>query len=125
MLEVATKYGFDGNLWQNYLAFLIAMTETPFGLVCEKRGAAEGSVNAFAKADFEIFRKLFHYDFSTLEQELGIDCFSVITNYHAIAKAEKYYNKSVSDKVKELSKNIANAADKEEVFVVVTAFYKD
>ena len=125
LLEVATKYGFDGNLWQNYLAYLIAMTETPFGLVCEKRGAAEGSVNTFAKADFEIFRKLFHYDFSLLEQELEIDCFSVITGYHAVEKAEKYYNKSVSDKVKELSKNIVAAADKEEIFSVVTGFYKE
>jgi len=125
LLEVATQYGFDGNLWQNYLAYLIAMTETPFGLVCEKRGAAEGSVNTFAKADFEIFRKLFHYDFSAMEQELEIDCFSVVTNYHAIEKAEKYYNKSVSDKVKELSKKIAQAADKEEIFSVVTGFYKD
>ena len=125
LLEVATKYGFDGNLWQNYLAYLIAMTETPFGLVCEKKGAAEGSVNTFAKADFEIFRQLFHYDFTEVEQDLGIDCFSVITEYHSIEKAEKYYNKSVSDKVKELSRKIAAAADKEAVFSVVTEFYKD
>ncbi len=124
LLEVSTEYGFDGNLWQNYLAYLIAMTETPFGLVCEKKGAAEGSVNTFAKADFEIFRQLFHYDFSTLEQELEIDCFSVVTDYHSVAKAEKYYNKSVSDKVKELSRKIATAADKEEIFTVVTEFYK-
>jgi len=125
LLEVATGYGFDGNLWQNYLAYLIAMTETPFGLVCEKRGAAEGSVNTFAKADFEIFRKLFHYDFSVLEKELEMDCFSVITNYHAVEKAEKYYNKSVSEKVRELSKKIAEATDREEIFTVVTDFYKD
>ena len=125
LLEVATGYGFDGNLWQNYLAYLIAMTETPFGLVCEKRGAAEGSVNTFAKADFEIFRKLFHYDFSVLEKELEMDCFSVITNYHAVEKAEKYYNKSVSEKVRELSKKIAEAIDREEIFTVVTDFYKD
>ncbi len=125
LLEVATNYGFDGNLWQNYLAYLIAMTETPFGFVCEKRGAAEGSVNTFAKADFEIFRQLFHYDFSTLEKELEIDCFSIITEYHAVEKAEKYYNKSVSDKVKELSKNIAAAKDKETVFAVVTKFYQE
>jgi len=124
LLEVATKYGFDGNLWQNYLAYLIAMTETPFGLVCEKRGAATGSVNTFAKADFEIFRKLFHYDFSMIEKELEIDCFSVITDYHSVAKEEKYYNKSVSEKVKDLSKKIAAATDKEEVFNVVTEFYK-
>lgn len=125
LLDVATKYGFDGNLWQNYLAYLIAMTETPFGLVCEKKGAAQGSVNSFAKADFEIFRKLFHYDFTQIEQELDIDCFSVVTNYHSVAKAEKYYNKSVSDKVKKLSNEIANAADKDEVFNVVTEFYKE
>jgi len=125
LLDVATRYGFDGNLWQNYLAYLIAMTETPFGLVCEKKGAADGSVNTFAKEDFEIFRKLFHYDFSTVEQELEIDCFSVISDYHAIAKSDRYYNKSVSDKVKELSANIAAAEDNEQVFCVVTGFYKD
>lgn len=125
ILDVATRYGFDGNLWQNYLAYLLAMTETPFGLVCEKKGAAEGSVNTFAKADFEIFRQLFHYDFSLLEKELEIDCFSLITSYHSVEKAEKYYNKSVSDKVKELSRQIAKAADKEEIFGVVTAFYKE
>ncbi len=125
LLDVATKYGFDGNLWQNYLAYLIAMTETPFGFVCEKKGAAEGSVNIFAKEDFEIFRQLFHYDFSNMERELEIDCFSVITAYHAVAKAEKYYNKSVSEKVKELSKKIAAASEKEEIFEVVTAFYRE
>ncbi|MBO5354247.1 MAG: ATP-binding protein [Lachnospiraceae bacterium] len=125
LLEVATRYGFDGNLWQNYLAYLLAMTETPFGLVCEKRGAAEGSVNVFAKADFEIFRQLFHYDFSRLEKELEIDCFSVITDYHSVAKAEKYYNKSVSDRVRELSRRIAATVDREEVFSVVTEFYQE
>ena len=75
LLEVATRYGFDGNLWQNYLAYLLAMTETPFGLVCEKRGAAEGSVNVFAKADFEIFRQLFHYDFSRLKKNWKLTAF--------------------------------------------------
>ena len=101
LLEVATKYGFDGNLWQNYLAYLIAMTETPFGLVCEKRGAAEGSVNTFAKADFEIFRRLFHYEFFELEKELEIDCFSVITEYHSVEKDSAKYCYKSSDCTKE------------------------
>ncbi len=125
LLDVATQYGFDGNLWQNYLAFLLAMTETPFGLVCEKKGAAEGSVTTFAKADFEIFRQLFHYDFSRLEQALEIDCFSVITSYHSVEKAEKYYNKSVSESVRELSRQVAEASDKDEIFEKVTGFYKE
>ena len=125
LLEVSTQYGFNGNLWQNYLAYLIAMTETPFGLVCEQRGATNGSVNSFAKSDFAIFYQLFHYDFFTLEQELDLHCFSVITNYRSVEKAEKYYNKSVSDSVRRLSDQIADALDEEEVFDVVTTFYKE
>ncbi len=125
LLDVATQYGFDGNLWQNYLAYLLAMTETPFGLVCEKRGAAEGSVNQFAEADFEIFRQLFHFDFSVWEKELEITCFSVITGYRSVAKAEKYYNKSVSIRVKELSEAIAAAENAAVIFTIVTNFYKE
>ncbi len=125
LLEVATQYGFDGNLWQNYLTYLLVMTETPFGLVCEQRGAAEGSVNVFAEADFEIFRQLFVYDFAKWERELSIDCFSVITNYRAICKEEKYYNKGVSERVRRLSKQIAEAEDKKQVFEAVTGFYKE
>ena len=67
LLDLATKYGFNRNLWHNYLAFLIATTETPFTLVSEKVGANEGSVNAFALNDFKIFRELFCYDFGRIE----------------------------------------------------------
>lgn len=124
LLDLATKYGFDGNLWQNYLAFLLAMTETPFGLVCEKRGATDGTVNQFAQADFEIFWQLFNYDFSIWEERFGIDCFSIITSYHSIHKEEKYYNKSVSECVRELSEAIAQATDSEQIFKIVTDFYR-
>ena len=33
LLDVETKYGFNENLWHNYLAYLLATTETPFTLV--------------------------------------------------------------------------------------------
>ncbi len=124
LLDVATEYGFDGNLWQNYLAYLLATVENPFSMTCEKTGAQDGTVNSFAKGDFRIFRELFHYDFSDLEERLGIDCFRIITHYRAIVKSGKRYNTSVSEKVRELSAQIAAAADEEEVFVIVTEFYR-
>lgn len=124
LLDVATKYGFDQNLWQNYLAFTLASMESPFAITCEKVGARQGTVNRFAKADFRIFLDLFHYDFSRIEQELGINCFSIITDYKAVKKSTGMYNKSVSDKVRELSACIASAKDEEEVFTIVTDFYK-
>ena len=64
LLDLATQYGFDTNLWHNYLSFVLITNENSFSLTAERRGAAEGSVNRFAKADFRIFKRLFEYDFS-------------------------------------------------------------
>ena len=124
MLDIATVYGFNGNLWHNYIAFLLAMTETPFTLVCEKHGASEGSVRRFVENDLEIFRQLLSYDFGPLEQATGLDCFTVIEHFQAVEKKEQIYNKSVSEKVQELSAQIEGAKDGAEMFGIVTDFYK-
>ena len=125
ILEVATDYGFDHNLWHNYLTYLLITDENPFTLTCEKIGASDGSVNHFAKNDFKRFKELFDYDFSAMEKTLGIDCFSQLENYRAIEKPELMYNKNVSEKVRSLSKNLESAKDETEFFHYVTQFYKD
>lgn len=125
LLDLATQYGFDRNLWQCYLAYLLATDENPFSLTCEKKGAAEGSSNLFAKSDFRIFLDLFSYDFAPMEQALQIDCFSILLCYRAIPKNEQQYNKSVSEKVRMLAEQIGKAEDESQVFDLVTAFYRD
>ncbi len=124
LLEVATDYGFDKNLWHNYLTFLLITNENPFSLTCEKVGANEGSVNIFAKNDFQVFYNLFHFDFKPLEDALGIDCFTTISNYRAIGKKEMMYNKNVSEKVQALSNKLEQGNDAEAFFRAVTDFYK-
>jgi len=125
LLDLATQYGFDQNLWHDYLAFLLASTETPFSLTCEKIGAREGSVNNLAKHDFKIFLELFNFDFGPLEKALQIDCFSTISQYQSIKKDQKTYNQSVSEKVRALSQSIAKAQDEQAIFQIVTDFYRD
>ncbi len=125
LLIVATDYGFNYNLWHNYLTFFLVTNENPFSITCEKVGANDGSVNHFAKNDFKVFRNLFHFDFSQIEQELGIDCFSHLSHYKAIGKPELMYNKNVSEKIIALSAELEMAADEDEFFDRVTAFYKD
>ena len=100
------------------------MDENPFALSCEIEGDRGGSVVNFVLNDFVIIKELFHYDFSGLESELGINCFSMISNYHAIKKAENRINKNVSAKVKDLSELINAAKDENEIYEKVTAFYK-
>ena len=125
LLIVATDYGFNHNLWHNYLTFYMITNENPFSITCEKVGANDGSVNSFAKNDFKVFKALFDFDFSEIERALGIDCFSQISNYKAIGKKELMYNKNVSEKVIALSEQLEKAADENDFFNCVTQFYKD
>lgn len=125
LLVVATDYGFNKNLWHNYLTFYLVTNENPFSITCEKVGANDGSVNYFAKNDFKVFKALFDYDFAPIEKALGIDCFSRISNYKAIGKKELMYNKNVSEKITALSEKLEQAADENEFFDEITGFYRD
>ena len=125
LLTVATDFGFDKNLWHNYLAYFLITNENPFSITCEKIGANDGSVNHFARNDFAAIKNLFEYDFSEIEKSLGIDCFTQISNYHAIEKKELMYNKNVSEKVQALSSRMEQAKDVEGFFTAVTEFYRD
>ena len=124
LLDLSTLYGFDKNLWHNYLTFLLLTNENSFSMTSEKVGASEGSVNHFAKGDFRIFKNLFDFDFGPIERELGIDCFSTVCSYRAIVKKERMYNKNVSEKVQAVSARIEEAGDEEEIFRIITDFYR-
>lgn len=124
LLDTATDYGFDKNLWHNYLTFILLTNENSFSMTSEKVGANDGTVNHFAKGDFKVFKNLFDFDFSKIEEALGIDCFTTICNYKAIGKKERMYNKNVSEKVQSVSEKIEQAKDENEIFDIVTDFYK-
>ena len=125
ILDLSTTYGFDQNLWHNYLTFVLITNENSFSMTCEKVGANDGTVNHFAKNDFQVFMKLFRYDFRPIEETLGIDCFSTLLHYKAIVKQERMYNKNVSEKVRALSSALAAAEDVDTFFTAVTGFYKE
>ena len=125
LLDVSTELGFDGNLWHNYIAYLIMTNENSFSLTCERLGPGDGSVNILAKNDYKVFKRIFDFDFKPLENDLGIDCFSIITNYTAISKRENVYNKAVSQVVRDISQKIEQAADENDIFKIITGFYKE
>ena len=78
LLVLGTDYGFDDNLWHNYIAFFLMMSENPFSLVCEKSTITEGTVTKIVKEDLSNIRKIFFYDFAEVEKKLGIRFFSLM-----------------------------------------------
>ncbi len=124
LLDLATVCGFDHNLWHCYLTWLLMTNENSFTRTCERVGAGEGSVNHFARNDFAVFRRLFDYDFSPVEQDLGIDCFSVLCDYQAIPKRKRTYNQDVSLQVQTLCRKLEETTDAEGMFRLVTEYYQ-
>lgn len=125
LLALATDYGFDKNLWHNYIAFFVMMNENPFSLVCEKNKISEGTVTQIVQEDFSIIRKIFLYDFSKIEEKLGINSFSLISNYNAVEKKKNIYNWNVSQKVQKLSEELEEASDDKEFYERIIEFYDD
>ena len=125
LLDLATQYGFDENLWQDYLTFLLLTTENSFSLTAERVGVSDGSILHFAMADLAVFRRLFCWDFASFEAALGLDCFQVLTHYRAIAKLEKSYYRSVSALVRKTSRALAQSESTEAFFRIVTTCYRD
>lgn len=123
LLELATDYGFDGNLWCNYIAYILAVSENPFTISCEKQGALEGTVNTLVKKDLEQFREILHYDFSVIEKKLDMDYFRLITNYQSVVKPERRFNKSVSDRIQELSEQLLTCETSEDLYQTMVSFY--
>ena len=43
LVEMANRYGFSGNLWHDYLTYLLGNKENAFSTSCEIVGKVEGS----------------------------------------------------------------------------------
>ena len=125
LLELAGSHGFEGNLWQNYLTFLLANDENSYSTECEIVGEIEGSINLIALHDFEIFRELFSYDFDAMEEALGVKCFSMIRDYQNVKGHGKVFNKRIRDRICELAKKLSECEDASAFKSTVTQFYKE
>ena len=125
LLELAAGYGLEGNLWHNYLTFLLVNDENAYSTECEIVGEIEGSINTITLHDFEIFRELFAYDFTILEKALGVNCLSVLMHYENVKGHGKAFNKRIRDRICELSEKLGTCENAEEFKCTMTRFYKE
>lgn len=125
LLEMAASHGFEGNLWHNYLTFLLANDCNAYSTACEIVGTIEGSINVAALHDFEIFRELFDYDFSDMESVLGTSVMDMLLHYQSTEGHGKVFNKRVRDRICELSRRLGRSRDAIEFQEILTQFYKE
>ena len=125
LLELSVSHGFEGNLWHTYLTYLLASDENAYSTSCEIIGEIEGSINEIALHDFLIFKELFDYDFTGLEQDLGADCIRILMNYKNGNGGGKVFNRRVRDRICTLAQALGSASDAAEFKQKITQFYKE
>ena len=131
IIELGNLYQFDSDLWTYYIVYLIATNENPFTLAAERRGDVNDTLKTLALNDFEIFIKLMHYDFSKLENELRINCFTLIKNYKDVNSdiSEKSLKNNcsinnVTIRIKELYESLKDELDVNVFYKKFISFYK-
>ncbi|NLZ80300.1 MAG: ATP-binding protein [Clostridiales bacterium] len=124
LVELASSFGFEGNLWHSFLAHLLANHENAFSTSCEMKGKIEGSLNDLACNDFRIFKSLFDYDFQKLEEVLEINCFSLIKTYQNVCYQSKVFNKRIRDEIHDLGLKLVGSKDENEFLSIITNFYE-
>ena len=125
LVELAGNYGFENNLWHNYLTFLLVNNENIFSTACEIRGVTEGSLLSLARHDFAIFRELFACDFMELERMLQAGVFEEFLHYARTESTGKLFNRRIRDRICELSDQLANAETLEVFTEYMVSFYKE
>lgn len=125
LLEMTASHGFEGNLWQNYLTFLLANDENAYSTACEVVGAVSGSINQIALHDMEIFRELFSYDLRRIEKALDVEFVSMLENYENVTGHGKVFNRRIRDSICELAIALSKSADTNEFLTILTKFYEN
>ena len=125
ILELSVSHGFEGNLWQDYLTYLLASHENGYSTSCEIVGNVDGSINQAALHDFQIFQELFQYDFQDMEETLGTGLLSMIRDYRGISGHGKVFNSRIRDRICDLARALAEAETAEEFQEKTTQFYRE
>ena len=114
LVEMANRYGFSGNLWHDYLTYLLVNKENAFSTSCEIVGKVEGSINQMAKHDFVRFKELFDFDICVFDEIFESGDASVISDYENTDSPNKLFNKEVRDRICELAIRLAKAESVDE-----------
>lgn len=125
LAELAGAYGFSGNLWHNYLTFLLVNHENAFSTACEIRGRVSGSINDLAMNDFAIFKELYDFDLTAFDACFHTACCRVICEYQNIDDNSKLFNQRIRDRICSMSRTLALAKTTEEFMEDMVSFYRD
>ncbi len=124
LCDVAGSHGFSGNIWQDYIALVLAEDENAFSLACEMRGRSGGGADAMARLDFGYLKRIFDLDLIEAAGELNMESLRLVAEYPPGQGKSKVYNVRIRDSIQALAQDLARTDSAEGWLDRVAGFYK-
>lgn len=124
LLSLSIDYGFNGNVWHNYIALLIMTSENAFSRICERNENELSTICEFAENDIDNLYKLFDYDFTAIDEYFAFRCFELLNNYSGEKSNKHIKYLSTSERLSEFVINLEDSADFDGFYNAVIRFYK-
>ena len=107
----ATEFGLSGNVWQQWLTYILMMHDNAFTMACERREVMpDSTLVKLAERDLGIFMELFRTEEADFDEDEGL--LPMMLDYKA-----PYEDECTTDagrRIKELSCRLAAAEDSKE-----------
>ncbi len=117
----ATEFGLSGNVWQQWLTYILMMHDNAFTLACERREVLpDSTLVKLAERDLGIFMELFRTGDTDFDEDEGL--LPLMLDYKA-----PYDRECVTEagrRIRELSSRLAGAEDVHEFTRTLTAHYE-
>ena len=120
----ATDFSLTGDVWKQWITYILMMHENAFTLACERRKADPASaIFSLASMDIEKIRRMFCGGLETLSHEAGSDYPALLADYGSPFADDTAG--SSGRRISELSSRLDQAADDEEFANVIAGYYED
>lgn len=122
LVSFATEFGLSGNIWQQWIAYLLISDENSYSLACERRSVDRDSTMVkLAATDFEQIYELFRNGTESDNPVLG-EMLPLFEAYKAPYVDEK--ESAEGRQIKELAILLAGAENAAEFADIVTKYYE-
>lgn len=112
----AEEFSLEGNVWQQWLTYILMMHENAFSLACERQKVDENAtLMKLALSDIEIFRDFFNLDL----QQIGP--LSLFTSFRRMASNSRMSR--IGKSILSLSKDLSACTSAETFLEHITSYY--
>ncbi len=122
LTEFAAQTGVSGNLWHNYLVFLLLNSENTYSKAAEGKGSVEGDINRLVLSDLSIIRELYDFDLSELSNALELKNLEYLTDYKLPGNIG-IYNHEIRTAICGFIADFDKASSPEEMKLILNGFY--